>query len=149
MDAVKSGMRIFLRSLRLRRDSPFCRVVTGILAFGFAANISANPTGITVGRGSASVNQSGSQLTVTASKNALLNWKSFNIAAGETTTFVQPSATSIVFNQIGGASPSQIYGNLNANGIVVLLNSSGFYFGPNSFVSAAGLVVSTANLAPP
>jgi filamentous hemagglutinin family protein len=147
--AVKSDMRIFLRSLRLRRNSIFCRVVTGILAFGFAANMFANPTGMTVGHGSASARQNGSQLTVTASQNALLNWKSFNIAADETTTFVQPSATSIVFNQIGGASPSQIYGNLNANGIVVLLNSSGFYFGPNSFVSAAGLVVSTANLAPP
>ena len=46
-------------------------------------------------------------------------------------------------------NPSQIYGTLQANGIVVLLNSSGFYFGPNSFVSAAGLVVSTANCAPP
>ena len=32
---------------------------------------------------------------------------------------------------------------------MVLLNSSGFYFGPNSYVSAAGLVVSTANCAPP
>jgi hypothetical protein len=29
------------------------------------------------------------------------------------------------------------------------MNSSGFYFGPNSFVSAAGLVVSTANCIPP
>jgi filamentous hemagglutinin family protein len=149
VSAVKSGMRIFLHSLCLRRDSAFCRVVTGILAFGFATNIFANPTGMTVGHGSASARQNGSQLTVTASQNALLNWKSFNIAVGETTTFVQPSATSIVFNQIGGASPSQIYGNLNANGIVVLLNSSGFYFGPNSFVSAAGLVVSTANMTPP
>ena len=46
-------------------------------------------------------------------------------------------------------NPSQIYGSLQANGVVVLLNSSGFYFGPNSFVSAAGLVVSTANCMPP
>ena len=138
-----------MRSLRLRRDSTFCRVVTGILAFGFVANMMANPTGMTVGRGSATVRQSGSQLTVTASQNALLNWQSFNIAPGETTTFNQPSSTSIVWNRINDQNPSQIYGNLNANGIVVLLNSSGFYFGPNSFVSAAGLVVSTANFAPP
>ena len=33
--------------------------------------------------------------------------------------------------------------------MVVLLNSSGFYFGPNSFVQTAGLVVSTANCIPP
>src|SRR5882757_11450984 len=147
--AVKSGNRIFMRTFRLRRDSTLYRVITGLLAFGFAANVLANPTGMTVGRGSASVHQSGSQLTVTAAQNAILNWQSFNIAAGETTTFVQPSSTSIVWNRINDGSPSQIYGSLQANGVVVLLNSSGFYFGPNSFVSAAGLVVSTANCTPP
>ena len=107
------------------------------------------PTGMTVQSGSASVAASGSQLTVTAANNAFLNWQSFNIASGETTIFNQPSATSIVWNRINDQNPSQIYGSLQANGVVVLLNSSGFYFGPNSFVSAAGLVVSTANCAPP
>ena len=78
-----------------------------------------------------------------------MNWQSFNIAAGETTIFNQPSASSIVWNRINDTNPSQIYGSLQANGVVVLLNSSGFYFGPNSFVSTAGLVVSTANCLPP
>ena len=100
---------------------------------------------MTVQRGSATATTNGSQLTVTASRNASLNWQSFNIAAGETTIFQQPSSTSIVWNRINDQNPSQIYGSLQANGIVVLLNSSGFYFGPHSFVSAAGLVVSTAN----
>ena len=108
----------------------------------------ANPTGMTVHGGSATATSSGSQLTVTTtSQRRSLNWQSFNIAAGETTIFNQPSATSIVWNRINDQNPSQIYGSLQANGIVVLLNSSGFYFGPNSFVSAAGLVVSTANCA--
>ncbi len=147
--ALNCATEIVMRSFRLRRNSIFCRVITGVLAFGFGANILANPTGLTVGHGSATVRQSGSQLTVTASQNAFLNWQSFNIAAGETTTFKQPSASSIVWNRINDQNPSQIYGSLQANGIVVLLNSSGFYFGPNSFVSAAGLVVSTANYAPP
>ncbi len=136
-------------TMRLRRDSTLCRVVTGLLVCGLALNVLANPTGMTVGRGSATAHQSGSHLTVTASQNAFLNWKSFNIAAGETTTFVQPSANSIVWNRINDKNPSQIFGTIQANGVVVLLNSSGFYFGPNSFVSAAGLVVSTANCAPP
>src|SRR5882757_6380884 len=147
--AIKSGKRIFMRTFRLRRDSVLCRVITGLLTVGFAANVLANPTGMTVGRGTVTTTQSGSQLTVTASQNAILNWKSFNIAAGETTTFVQPSSTSIVWNRINDSNPSQIFGTIQANGVVVLLNSSGFYFGPNSFVSAAGLVVSTANCAPP
>ncbi len=104
---------------------------------------------MTVASGSATAQTSGSQLNITTSQTAFLNWQSFNIAAGERTVFSQPSANSIVFNQIGNQSASQIYGSLQANGIVVLLNSSGFYFGPNSFVSAAGLVVSTASFAPP
>jgi filamentous hemagglutinin family protein len=140
---------ISMRSFRLRRHSVFCRAVANALAFGLAANALANPTGMTVGHGSATVRQSGSQLTVTASQNAFLNWQSFNIAAGETTIFNQPSAQSVVWNRINDQNPSQIYGSLKANGVVVLLNSSGFYFGPNSFVSTAGLVVSTANYAPP
>ncbi len=87
-------------------------------------------------------------MSVTVSQNAALNWQSFNIAAGETTTFLQPSATSIVWNHVSDSNPSQIFGNLNANGVVVLVNPSGFFFGPNSEVKAAGLIVSTATPAP-
>jgi filamentous hemagglutinin family protein len=121
----------------------------GFFASGLAVSTLANPTGLTVASGSASAQQTGSQLNITAGNNAVLNWQSFNIAAGEKTIFNQPSATSIVWNRVNDPNPSQIFGSLQANGVVVLLNSSGFYFGPNSFVSAAGLVVSTANYAPP
>ena len=38
-----------------------------------------------------------------------LQWNSFNIAAGETTVFHQPSATSIVFNNINNANPTTIF----------------------------------------
>ena len=138
-------MRIWFRHLL------FHRWVATVLMLGVARDATANPTGMTVQSGSANATSSGSQLTVTTtSQNTFLNWQSFNIAAGETTTFQEPSTTSIVWNQINNnANPSQIYGGLQANGVVVLLNSSGFYFGPNSFVSAAGLVVSTANYIPP
>ena len=132
-----------------RRDSPARRAVALLAMSAFTLNALANPAGLSVQRGQATTSTSGSQLTITAGNGAVLNWQSFNIAAGETTTFVQPSAGSIVWNRIGGQSASQIYGSLDANGVVILLNSSGFYFGPNSFVSAAGLVVSTANCMPP
>src|SRR5215471_6896438 len=132
-----------------RCDSPSRRLVAALLAFSVTRNVLANPTGMTVQRGSATQHANGSTLTVNAGNNAVLNWQGFNIGSGETTVFNQPSSSSIVWNRINGQSPSQIYGNLQANGVVVLLNSSGFYFGPNSQVSAAGLVVSTANCLPP
>ena len=125
------------------------RVLAGAMIFAFTFRALANPTGLTVVSGTATAQASGSQLNITAGNNAFLNWQSFNIGAGESTIFNQPNAGSIVWNRINNQNPSQIYGNLQANGVVVLLNSSGFYFGPNSFVSAAGLVVSTANCMPP
>src|ERR1035437_4944403 len=125
------------------------RLAAGVMLFTFAFRAQANPTGLAVSFGSAIAQQTGSQLNITAGNNAVLNWQRFNIAAGETTVFNQPSATSIVWNRINDPNPSQIFGTIQANGVVVLLNNSGFYFGPNSFVSAAGLVVSTANYAPP
>src|SRR6185436_580323 len=117
-----------------------------VTAFPLAAW--ANPVGLTVQNGSASAVPNGPQLNITASHNAVLNWQSFNIAGGETTTFIQPTATSMVWNHINDQNPSQIYGTLNANGIVVLMNQAGVYFGPSSFVNAAGLIVSTAPVTP-
>lgn len=121
-------------------------LVAGVL--GFALSALANPAGMTVVSGRATATANGSQLTIATSQNAFLNWKSFNIAAGETTTFQQPSANSVVWNRIKGPNPSQIWGQLNANGMVVLMNQSGFYFGPNAVVKAAGFVATTA-LPPP
>jgi filamentous hemagglutinin family protein len=132
-----------------QRDSRYRRALAAVVAFSFTRNVVANPTGMTVQRGAASQQANGSSLTVNAGNNAVLNWQSFNIGNGEATIFNQPSASSVVWNRINGQSPSQIYGSLQANGVVVLLNSSGFYFGPNSQVSAAGLVVSTADCLPP
>ena len=103
-----------------------------------------NPSGMTVSRGTASSTATGSQLNINVSSSAFLNWQSFNIGVGETTIFHQPSASSIVWNRITDSNPSQIWGHLSANGIVVLMNSSGFYFGPGSVVNAAGFVATTA-----
>jgi filamentous hemagglutinin family protein len=104
----------------------------------------ANPTGSTVVSGSATVKSSGSQETITTAGNAYINWSSFNIAAGETTTFVEPSATSVVWNNINGSSASQILGTLNANGYVILQNQAGFYVGGQASINAHGLIMTTA-----
>jgi len=119
------------------------------LIFGGNNLLFANPTGMTVVSGSASAQQNGAQLNVTTSQAALLNWSSFNIRHCETTTFIQPSASSVVLNEIGGANPSQIFGNLNANGTVILANANGFYFGPNSMIRVGGsFIATTAPLTP-
>jgi len=110
----------------------------------------ANPTGGVVGQGAAKFTTSGSSFTINqSSANAFINWSSFNIGAGETTTFNQPSATSVAWNQINGASPSQILGSLNANGYVILQNPNGFYVGGSAVLNAHGLVMTTSTTPAP
>ena len=123
-------------------------VITAGIQF-LAVDASANPVGMSVGAGTASAQASGGHLTITTGNQTVLNWQSFNIAAGETTTFNQPSASSIVVNNIHDANASQIYGSLQANGLVMLMNPNGFYFGPNAFIKTGGLIVTTAYGTPP
>jgi filamentous hemagglutinin family protein len=128
------------------------KLIRIVILFFLAArewDLRANPAGMTVISGNATAQQLGSQLNVTVGQLAILNWSSFNIGAGETTSFLQPSSSSVVFNIIGGANPSQIFGNLNANGTVILANANGFYFGPNSMIKVGGsFIATTAPLAP-
>ncbi len=109
----------------------------------------ANPQGLTVVSGAATLLPGGSSLTVTVSDRAVLNWQTFNIASGQTTIFQQPNAASIVWNQVLDKNPSQIFGSIQANGIVVLANQAGFWFGPDSVVKAASFVATTASGPPP
>ena len=104
----------------------------------------ANPAGGSAAQGTASFTSSGSQLTVATSANAFINWQSFNIAAGETTTFAQPSSASVVWNRINDPNASQILGTLNANGYVVLQNPAGFYIGGAAAINTHGLIMTTA-----
>jgi filamentous hemagglutinin family protein len=80
------------------------------------------------------------------SASAILNWSSFNIGAGGSVVFNQPSASAIALNRIFQGSPSQIFGKLSANGQVYLLNLNGFLFGPTAAVNVGSLLVSSLPL---
>ena len=112
--------------------------------------ISANPTGASIGSGSATFATAGSSLTVTNSANAVINWQGFSIGINEITRFIQPSALSAVLNRVvgsGGAIPqSVIDGILSSNGRVFLLNPSGIIVGAGATIDTAGIVLSSLNL---
>jgi filamentous hemagglutinin family protein len=106
------------------------------------------PTGGSVAAGNATIATQGNTLTVTQSSNAAaLNWQSFDVAAGNTVTFVQPNSNAVALNRVTGPDASQILGNLNANGKVFLVNPNGVLFGAGAQVNVAGLVASTLNIA--
>jgi len=108
----------------------------------------ANPAGGKVVAGQAAVQQQGSTLTVTqGTPRAIVNWQGFSIGAGETTRFVQPSATSAILNRVLGFGPSRLDGSLTATGQVFLINPNGVVIGPTGRIeTGGGFVASTLHV---
>ena len=102
-----------------------------------------------VGAGAAGATQTANQLTVNqTSASAVLNWSSFNISADGKVQFNQPDVSSTAINRIFQADPSKIFGLLNANGHIYLINQNGILFGAGSQVNVGGLVASSLDISP-
>src|SRR5574337_424694 len=119
-----------------------------ILILGFSCYTWANPQGGQVAGGSATIDTNGNTTTINQTTDkAIINWQTFNVNAGETTQFVQPSSASIALNRVNASyGASKILGNLFANGNVWIINPAGIMFGPSAQVNVAGLLATTANI---
>ena len=108
----------------------------------------ANPTGEQVVGGAATFNRPDAATLIVKQQTdrAVINWNSFSIANGELTKFVQPSSSSAVLNRVVTANPSQIYGTLQGNGQVLLINPGGTLVGAGGQVNAASFMASTRDI---
>ena len=119
-------------------------IVAGALA---PVPAGANPTGGVVVAGTASITQPGAgTLLVRNASGTVINWKAFSIGAGETTIFDQTSAASWVLNRVTGSDVSRIYGHLQSNGKVFLVNQNGIFVGRGALIDTAGFVGSTLGI---
>ena len=132
-------------------SAPFAlTTMAAALMLGFGTLAVAAPTGGVVVAGSASIGGAAGATVITqASQNAVLNWNSFNVAAGESVTFAQPNSASVALNRILGGDGSAIMGTLSANGKVFLVNPNGVLFGKGASVNVGGLVASTLDIRMP
>ena len=125
----------------LRLASSFCFL-------SLLLNLQANPAGERVAAGSATFNRS-TPGTLTINQNTpglIVNWNNFSIAAGELTRFIQPGASSVALNRVVTGNPSLLYGTLQANGTVFLINPNGILVGPTGVINTHSFVGSTLNL---
>jgi filamentous hemagglutinin family protein len=113
------------------------------------ANGTCGPSGPStwISSGNATLGRTSTALNINQhSAQAILNWSSFNIAAGSSVKFTQPSSSAIALNQIFDINASTIFGNLSANGQVFLINQNGILFGPHASVNVNTLVASSLGL---
>ncbi len=101
-----------------------------------------------VAHGSAEVKQVDPfTMEIHPSDQAIINYSAFDIASHEKVRFVQSSHSSCVLNRVVGNDPSQIFGALESNGKVFLVNPNGVYFGPDSRVNVGSFIASTLDIA--
>jgi filamentous hemagglutinin family protein len=121
-----------------------------IVALSLVASTSwGNPVGEQVVAGNATFNRAlPGNLTVNQSSPRLIvNWQQFSIARGEVTKFIQPSSSAAVLNRVVTANPSEIYGTLQANGHVYVINPAGILVGREGQIDTKGFVASTLDVA--
>ena len=119
--------------------------LASVLAPGLSA---ANPAGGQVVAGQATINapNAGTLVINQSSHSAAINWQQFSVGSNEYVVFNQPSASSTVLNRVVGGMPSEILGNISANGRVFLVNPNGIAFGKGAQVDVGGLVASTMDI---
>jgi len=81
-----------------------------------------------------------------ASSRLAINWTTFSSAEGEMIQFKQPNASAIVLNRVTSRIPSELLGNLKADGQVFVINPNGVLFGPKSSVDVGGLLASNLDM---
>lgn len=137
--------------MRLQRIGKNARLAAAIAMTLFSASVSAvyaMPTDGVVKSGEATISSvvdNTMNINQTTDRVAI-DWTSFDIAANEKVNFAQPNANSIALNRVIGDDVSEIYGALNANGKVFLINESGILFGEGASINVSGLVASTGEL---
>lgn len=128
--------------------SAFAAWAAGLYIIGTGATAYALPEGGQVAAGQAAITTAGSTMTIAQqTAQAIINWQNFGIGSGEAVHINQPNSQSMLLNRVVGSNPSEIFGQLTANGQVILVNPNGVFFRPGSSVDVGGLTASTLNIA--
>jgi filamentous hemagglutinin family protein len=141
------GRRPQLPSLKPLSYAVLC-VMHGLMPLqAMALDPNTLPSNGQINAGSGSINQSGNVLDVNQnSQHLITTWDSFNIGSGAQVNFHQPNASAVALNRVLSSDASQIFGRLNANGQVYLINPSGVLFGSSAAVNVGGLVASALDI---
>lgn len=136
------------KTISRQLKSAFAAWAAGLYIIGTGATAYALPEGGQVAAGQAAITTAGSTMTIAQqTAQAIINWQNFGIGSGEAVRINQPNSQAMLLNRVVGSNPSEIFGQLTANGQVILVNPNGVFFRPGSSVDVGGLTASTLNIA--
>src|SRR5450830_356947 len=143
----RSWRAMFGASLRISLIAAAVCAAWNTSALAAAPASNTLPTGGTVTYGNATLSQNGNTLTINQGSNqAIANFSTFSIGANASVNINQPSAAGSFLARVTGNDPSQIYGLLQSNGGVALINQNGILVGPTGVVDVARFIASTLNI---
>ncbi len=106
-----------------------------------------DPTGLNTWQGADLPTASGNTVTIKQNETrAVLSWESFNVGRDTTLNFVQKKDWIVLNRVVNSIAPSQILGNINADGTVLVLNQNGILFGGTSQVNTRSLIASSLDI---
>lgn len=136
------------KTISRQLKSAFAAWAAGLYIIGTGATAYALPEGGQVAAGQAAITTAGSTMTIAQqTAQAIINWQNFGIGSGEAVHINQPNSQAMLLNRVIGSNPSEIFGQLTANGQIILVNPNGVFFRPGSSVDVGGLTASTLNIA--
>lgn len=109
----------------------------------------AAPIGGEIVGGTGTITQQGSETAIIQDTERLaIDWQNFDVGKDERVTFVQPGQSAIALNRILSDKGSEILGQIDANGHVILVNPQGVVFKEGAVVNAGGLIASGLQINP-
>ncbi|HCG79547.1 MAG TPA: hypothetical protein DE015_10110, partial [Oceanospirillales bacterium] len=128
-DGLKGGVYVTLIAGQVVAPVAWAELPTGLT----------NVQGGTVDAGAGN-NATSATYDVTGSRVSA-DWTSFGISYGSSVTFNQQNTNAILVNQVTGNSLSNIAGQLNANGHIILVNPNGVTLAGTSAINVNSLAV--------
>ena len=115
----------------------------------FMAGVQAAPQGGVIRGGHGTISRADLMTHIQQNSQLMaIDWQRFDVAADEQVNFTQPNQQAIALNRILGNNASQIFGQVNANGHLVLVNPRGIFFGDTARVNVGGLIASGLDIDP-
>ncbi len=119
------------------------KLVIGLLLCGTSYSL---PTSPIIHEGTVEIHYDNLLAEIHSGAYAELHWDDFSIRADETVRFLQKDQTSVALNRVLSLNPSNLFGRLESNGQIILINPNGVLVGKDAYLDTGSFIASTLDL---